>query len=109
MDAMCNVRPHDGGAPAWRCLCGFYAYKSLATLSRSHYAASRADIHCVSGRVALWGRVIDHAFGYRARYAYPQVLYLRGDRFDDVIRSAADRYAIECVPAPIDQKEITAE
>ena len=29
-----------------------------------------------SGRVALWGRVIEHELGYRARYGYPQRLRL---------------------------------
>ena len=28
------------------------------------------------GRVALWGRVIEHEHGYRARFAYPQRLRL---------------------------------
>ena len=28
------------------------------------------------GRVALWGRVIEHEYGYRAQYAYPQRLRL---------------------------------
>ena len=30
----------------------------------------------VLGRVALWGRVIEHEHGYRARFAYPQRLRL---------------------------------
>ncbi len=28
------------------------------------------------GRVALWGRVIEHELGYRARFGYPQRLRL---------------------------------
>ena len=28
------------------------------------------------GRVALWGRVIEHEHGFRAQYAYPQRLRL---------------------------------
>jgi hypothetical protein len=32
----------------------------------------------VIGRTALWGRVIEHEHGYRAEYAYPQVLYVVG-------------------------------
>jgi hypothetical protein len=30
----------------------------------------------VLGRVALWGRVIEHETGFRARYGYPQRLRL---------------------------------
>jgi len=30
----------------------------------------------VLGRVALWGRVVEHELGYRARFGYPQRLRL---------------------------------
>jgi hypothetical protein len=100
MSARCSqVGPlHDPRAPVWDCSCGFYAYKTDASLSTSEYLAISRGL-TVGGRVALWGRVVDHELGYRAEHAYPQVLYLRGDRrYDELIRRLADRYAIECVP-----------
>ena len=36
----------------------------------------RTRCPAVLGRVALWGRVIEHEHGYRARFAYPQRLRL---------------------------------
>lgn len=32
--------------------------------------------HVVTGQVALWGRVVEHEYGYRAEYAYPYTLFL---------------------------------
>lgn len=96
MDARCSYGIEHARVPAWDCQCGFYAYKTDAALTRSRYARGRIVI----GRVALWGRVVDHDHGYRAEHAYPQVLYLRGNELDDVIRSVGERYAIECVPLP---------
>jgi hypothetical protein len=109
MDALCNISDHDDGAPTWRCYCGFYAYKTLEALKASNYVETpvpaatlkypKLGVLTVSGRVALWGRVVDHELGYRAQHAYPQLLHLRGDWLDDVIRRLADAYAIECVPS----------
>lgn len=97
MDASCNRNGIHAYVPAWECRCGFYAYKSEAALAASDYTDMGND-PTVCGRVALWGRVIDHDLGYRAQHAYPQVLYLRGDQRDDLIRRIADCYAIECLP-----------
>ena len=36
----------------------------------------RTRCPAVLGRVALWGRVIEHELGYRARFGYPQRLGL---------------------------------
>jgi hypothetical protein len=89
---------HDARAPVWDCSCGFYAYKAESSLSASEYLTVSRGL-TVGGRVAFWGRVVDHEIGYRAEHAYPQVLYLRGEpRYDEVVKRLADRYAIECVP-----------
>jgi hypothetical protein len=50
--------------------CGLYAFKSFATLR------SLWGVATVVGTVALWGRVVEHQFGYRAEFAYPQQLRL---------------------------------
>jgi len=97
MDARCNNHVSHLRVPAWDCKCGFYAYKTAHALAASEYVGLPQGT-TVQGRVALWGRVIHHALGYRAEYAYPQVLYLRGDRYDDEIRRVAGCYAVDCVP-----------
>jgi len=56
-------------APNQDCSCGLHATRELDTLRKTRCPA-------VVGRVALWGRVIEHEHGYRARYAYPQRLRL---------------------------------
>ena len=58
---------HD--APDPRCTCGLHGTHGLEVLRKTRCPA-------VLGRVALWGRVIEHEHGYRARYAYPQRLRL---------------------------------
>ncbi|MGZ5129181.1 MAG: hypothetical protein ACXWZU_04970 [Actinomycetota bacterium] len=56
-------------APAVSCTCGLHASQTLDILRRTKCPA-------VLGRVALWGRVVEHELGYRARFAYPQRLRL---------------------------------
>jgi hypothetical protein len=97
MEARCNRNIRHTSVPNWDCQCGFYGYKSEEALAASGYPRT-GDDQTVQGRVALWGRVIDHDLGYRAERAYPQLLYLGGDQFDEVVRSLAERYAIECMP-----------
>jgi hypothetical protein len=55
--------------PALDCSCGLYATHGLDALRRSRDPA-------VLGTVALWGRIVEHAAGYRAELAYPQRLRL---------------------------------
>jgi hypothetical protein len=97
LDASCNKKIAHGNAPAWDCQCGIYAYKTERALTDSPFAIPEHG-PSVRGRVALWGRVVDHGLGYRAQYAYPQVLYLLGDDSDGAVRDLADSYAVEAVP-----------
>ncbi len=55
--------------PGLDCTCGLYATHGLDALRHSRDPA-------VLGTVALWGRVVEHAAGFRAEYAYPQRLRL---------------------------------
>jgi hypothetical protein len=57
-------------SPEPGCTCGVHAIKDPARLARSGRTAA------VVGRVAMWGRVIEHTKGYRAEYAYPSRLRL---------------------------------
>lgn len=63
------VRRGRHPVPSLTCTCGLYATHGLEGLRRSRDPG-------VLGTVALWGRVVEHAAGYRAEYAYPQRLRL---------------------------------
>jgi hypothetical protein len=56
-------------APNVDCTCGLHGAHSPEILRKAKTPA-------VIGRVALWGRVIEHEHGYRAQFAYPQRLRL---------------------------------
>jgi hypothetical protein len=63
----------SGPAPVLACSCGLYATRELkdpgpAWRSGPHYAR-----HMI-GAVALWGRVVEHEWGYRAQHARPVAL-----------------------------------
>jgi hypothetical protein len=56
-------------APNIDCTCGLHGARDPDLLRKAKAPA-------VLGRVALWGRVIEHQHGYRAQFAYPQRLRL---------------------------------
>jgi len=66
-----GIGPHT--APDIRCRCGVYASRSLADFERPRPAWPPAP---VVGTVALWGTVVEHERGWRARFAYPARLRL---------------------------------
>jgi hypothetical protein len=51
------------------CRCGLHALRDTGSLRRTRDPA-------VVGTVALWGRIVEHEYGYRAEWAYPQRLRL---------------------------------
>lgn len=51
---------------------GIHAMKMRDLLATHPYGHE-----CVTGEVALWGRVVEHQHGYRAEYAYPRMVDLR--------------------------------
>jgi hypothetical protein len=60
-------------APDIRCRCGIYAGRSLEALDQHRPAWPPAP---VVGTVSLWGTVVEHERGWRARFAYPSRLRL---------------------------------
>jgi hypothetical protein len=66
--ASCTRRGRHA-VPGLGCTCGWYAMHDHGPLRRSRDPA-------VLGTVALWGRVVEHDFGFRAEYAYPQRMRL---------------------------------
>jgi hypothetical protein len=75
-------RPSEHAAPAESCTCGIYAacgHDGLAEYLDASVGGGRAAfpaLHCVIGRVSLWGRVVECERGLRASHAYPACLYL---------------------------------
>jgi len=70
-----EAAPLDGHEPPHHdCSCGVYAAKNFAHLRKIGYTD-----YGVHGEVYLWGRVVEHHFGYRAQYAYPKSLVLPPD------------------------------
>ena len=66
---------HDAHEPPQtNCTCGVYASKSLEQLLTTGYA--KCGIH---GEVYLWGTVVEHELGWRAKFAYPKTLFLPSD------------------------------
>jgi hypothetical protein len=57
-------------SPEPGCTCGLHAMKDPTRLARGARFAG------VIGRVAMWGRVIEHTKGWRAEFAYPSRLRL---------------------------------
>lgn len=57
-------------SPEPGCTCGVHAVKDPRRLARGAHLAG------VVGRVAMWGRVIEHTKGWRAEFAYPSRLRL---------------------------------
>lgn len=56
-------------SPSLDCSCGIHATREIELLRRVRGPA-------VVGNVALWGTIVEHALGYRARFAYPLQLCL---------------------------------
>jgi len=75
----------DHRVPKKECECGIYAAKDIEFLVRNYQYTSH--IFAV-GRVALWGKVIEHSRGYRAEYAYPLDVTI----VQEFSRSLEDRY-----------------
>lgn len=72
MQAVCGwAQPHV--VPTVSCHCGIHALKRPADLKEIPIGIESmpGTVCVVSGTVALWGRVIEHEYGYRAEKAYP--------------------------------------
>ena len=63
---------HD--SPYAHCTCGVYAVKTL-----HHFRSAGYERYGIYGEVYLWGTVVEHEFGYRARFAYPKTFVLPPD------------------------------
>ena len=72
-------------------------------MSLAHPGVVYPYMGTVAGRVALWGRVIEHDHGYRAQYGYPLALWLAptpGATSARTVRALAARYGVPTEPQP---------
>ncbi len=83
-------------APNYGCKCGFYAMKRVRDIPNGGN---------VYGRVALWGRIIEHEGGYRSQYAYPQVFFVHpeaDEKMHGTLRTLSQQYGCEVAPMPME-------
>lgn len=67
--------------PAVDCWCGIYATAHLAgARAFLTFPTTRPTGYRIVGRVALWGRVVEAEYGWRAAYGYPHELYIEPER-----------------------------
>lgn len=77
IDPVASRRSSCSLAPTRECGCGLYAYR-LRTPVGPEFNYAKGDLwdRWAGGRVALWGRLLEHQAGYRAEYAYPLSLFV---------------------------------
>jgi hypothetical protein len=92
----------DHAAPEERCTCGVYAVRRPDRAQAYLIGRNSPEaVHRVLGRVALWGRVVECADGWRAERAYPLQLWIPDDPLAFEIAFELGRYGapVELVPA----------
>ena len=75
----CGLETHE--PPVKTCHCGFWAFKTRESLEQR----LTVGLDRVVGRVALWGRVMEHELGWRAQWAYPLELWA-GDEHRELLQ-----------------------
>lgn len=84
---------HDSPWPG--CLCGIWALKDDPERTMT---IPLSDWPLVAGRVALWGRVVEHEKGWRGEFAYPVSLTVFSDERDSLQSTGFDPGRIYGVP-----------
>lgn len=78
---------------------GIHAFKTAHTRSEyeENYGIKDTTAPIAFGKVALWGRVVEHAHGYRAQYAYPLSLVVLAStpNAENLARALANTYGCE--------------
>ena len=103
--AVCRVDPASGHeAPGIRCSCGIWAFRDRAPAEATAAAYRHSGGAVAYGRVALWGRVVEHERGWRGQRARPLELLLCGAD-DEVARELVEAYGLPVTLAPWPQAE----
>lgn len=99
-------------APVLKCDCGIHAYKTaegaetrvLRDPNAFHF--SNRPEGRVWGALKIWGKVVEHADGYRAQFAYPSVLLCEDAK---LAARVAKLYGVPCevkaLPKPDKDKD----
>lgn len=70
-------RNHEEVSPQTNCTCGFWGLKTLGRLNEViKIQATSAEMVLV--KVNMWGKIIEHAHGYRSQFMYPETIYTLG-------------------------------
>lgn len=83
-----GVTPHEEPAPLRSCSCGLYFARSLAALQNAgaHYGLDGGLRDSAIGSAKLWGRIVPHALGFRAEYAYPELVIVTDPVVAELVR-----------------------
>ena len=71
---------------------GVYAFKNLSSVFQMF--GYEEDGYHLFGEVYLWGRVMQHADGYRAEFAYPKRFFVDSERGPEFIMALEDSYGV---------------
>lgn len=96
----------SSGVPRAGCTCGWHAARDMDYLHENFQGVGEQ----VMGEVALWGKVISHEKGYRAQYAHPLRIWLKGapdipgfpvgQAIQDELKLIGGRYGCEVLEGP---------
>ena len=56
----------EHNSPVFDCKCGIHAFSKMEYMKDNWIRKG-----CIYGKVALWGRLIEHENGFRSQFAYP--------------------------------------
>jgi hypothetical protein len=84
---------HEAGPDAV-CACGIWALRQRGGAERLMGSYRDSGGATALGRVALWGRIIEHENGWRGQFAYPlDVVVFNGT--EEMARDIGDAYAVD--------------
>lgn len=93
-----STNPRDADCtPGDHCSCGFYCARSLdhlRTMGYHRYESEYDGDVTIVGRVANWGKVIPGSQGWRAEYAYPEMLYVPFEVARFIGKAVAETYGV---------------
>lgn len=110
---MDNIFGCTGDVPYETCFCGLYAYKSVEKLAEEslldntkhftfhYYRTEPSDTYSakVFGVVSLWGKIIEHEWGYRAQYGKVEaIIYVTKDIPIFLLRQLKTNYTVPFYP-----------
>jgi len=107
INAVCAWQGTAAETPSRDCGCGIHATKTMreamtwlrpcrmpgCILEHRHTALGAR----ILGRVALWGKVIEHKNGWRGEFAYPQVFYAE-DEYLVEVRARLAAFGVPILP-----------